>query len=464
MRTFMDEDFLLRTDTAKALFHQVAETMPILDYHCHLEAKDIYNDITYQNLSEIWLGGDHYKWRLMRAYGAPERCVTGDAAPYEKYLAWVQSLETAIGNPLYHWTHLELQRYFGIHEPLTARNARQVWDQCNEKLKVLSARRMILMSNVKLICTTDDPADDLRWHELLAQDESFPVTVLPAWRPDKAVDIAGEGFPACMARLGGPKSWSELGDILRQRMDYFHAHGCRLSDHGLSYVPFRPAGEVELDAIFARRMAEETLTEDEIRAWQTELLLFLAREYQARDWAMQLHVSVQRNVNARLFRDIGRDSGGDCIDDTLRLNELAAFLSCLARDGRLPRTIAYSLNGQDDAALQSVLFSFSGGSRGRMQHGSAWWFNDHLDGMKRQMQALMASGRIADFVGMLTDSRCFLSYSRHEYFRRILCDLIGDLVENGEYPCDTELLTQIVRGVCYENAREYFHFPEKENV
>ena len=464
MKPFMDQDFLLRTDTARALFHQVAKSMPILDYHCHLEAKDIYNDVKYRDLAEIWLGGDHYKWRLMRAYGVPEACVTGDAAPYEKYMAWVKTLETAIGNPLYHWTHLELQRYFGIQEPLTVKSARRIWDQCAETLKTLSARQMILMSNVKLICTTDDPADDLRYHELLARDKSFPVPVLPAWRPDKALNIAGDAFPEYMARLGSPESWPELKAILRARMDFFHAHGCRLSDHSLSYVPFRPAEESELSAILTRRMAGKTLTEDEVRAWQTELLLFLGREYSERDWALQLHLSVQRSVNARLLLDVGRDCGGDCMDDTLRLNELAAFLSCLARNGQLPRVIAYSLNAQDDAALQAVLFSFSGGGRGRMQHGSAWWFNDHLDGMKRQMKALMASGRIADFVGMLTDSRCFLSYSRHEYFRRILCDLIGDLVENGEYPCDMELLTKIVRGVCYENAREYFRFPEKETV
>ena len=461
MKPFMDQDFLLHSVTAKALYHKVAKEMPILDYHCHLAAKDIYEDVKYRDLADIWLSGDHYKWRLMRAYGVEEEKVTGNAAPYDKYQAWVGALETAIGNPLYHWTHLELQRYFDCHMPLNRRTARQVWNECNEKLASMSARQMILMSNVKLICTTDDPVDDLKYHELLAQDNTFPVTVLPAWRPDKAVNIAADTFADYMKQLGGAKDFAELKSILSEKMDYFHARGCRLSDHGMSYIPYRPAAEAEIDQILARRMAGETLTDDEVRAWQTELLLFLGREYARRDWAMQLHVSVMRNINGRLKKAIGPDCGVDSIDATLRLDELAKFMSCLEEDNMLPRTIGYSLNGQDDAALQAVLFSFAGGVRGKIQHGSAWWFNDHLDGMKKQMKALMASGRIADFVGMLTDSRCFLSYSRHEYFRRILCDLLGELVENGEYPEDWELLTEIVRGVCYENALAYFRFPEK---
>ena len=457
MKAFMDRDFLLCSETAKHLYHDYAADMPIIDYHCHLDPREICEDRQFENITQVWLGGDHYKWRLMRSAGVEEKYITGDASDREKFQKWAETLALAIGNPLYHWSHLELRNYFGYDGVLDGDTAEEVWQLCNEKLKSLSARKLIVSSKVKALCTTDDPADTLEWHRKLAEDESFPVKVLPSFRPDRALGIEKPDYLDYLKRLGEITSFAQLAEILKERLSFFVSLGCRVSDHGMESVPYAPADEAVIEAIFQKRLRGELPSACEQEQFRTALLLELGREYHRLGVVMQLHFGVIRDNSHRVFRALGPDAGIDSIGDAPSIKELAAFLGALDDTGELPKTILYSLNPNDNAALVTVMGAFQTGEAvGKLQHGSAWWFNDHKQGMIDQLTTLAADGFLAGFVGMLTDSRSFLSYARHEYFRRILCDLIGGWVENGEYHKKDEALRRIVEGVCYTNAERYF--------
>ena len=467
---FMDKDFLLNTETARVLYHEAAENCPIIDYHCHLSPREIYEDIRYENITQVWLGGDHYKWRLMRSAGVPEKYITGDASDWEKFEKYAEVLGKAIGNPLYHWSHLELRRFFGYDGILNGGTAQAVWDAANAKLRSegYSARGLIRMSNVSIICTTDDPVDSLEYHEKLAADGSFPVTVLPAWRPDKAMNLEKETWTEYLAQLGQAagmeiRSFADLKKALHIRLDFFAAHGCRLSDHALNYVMYAPAADARVEEIFAARLGGKLPDAEEEAIFKYAFMTYVAGEYRERDWVMQLHYGCRRDNNPVTFRKMGPDTGYDCVDNYAPSAQTAAFLGALEEAGKLPKTILYSLNTNDNAAIDSILGCFQNETAvGRIQHGSAWWFNDHFDGMTEQLKSLGNLGYLAGFIGMLTDSRSFLSYPRHEYFRRILCRIFGEWVEDGFYPEDYETLKEIVRGISYENAKKYFAFEEKK--
>ena len=457
MKAFMDRDFLLSTETAKHLYHDFAAPLPIIDYHCHLNPQEIWEDRQFENITQVWLGGDHYKWRLMRSAGVDEHFITGSATDREKFQKWAETLGLAIGNPLYHWSHLELRNYFGYAGALNGDTAEEVWQLCSEKLKNLSARKLIVNSNVKALCTTDDPADSLEWHKKIAEDKSFGVKVLPSFRPDKALGIEKLDYVNYLARLGEIKSFEQLAEALKERLAFFVSCGCRVSDHGMEAVPYAPATADEVEAIFQKRLSGELPTEHEQKQFKTALLLELGRAYHRLGVVMQLHFGVIRDNSHRVFRALGPDAGIDSIGDAPSVKELAAFLGALDDTGELPKTILYSLNPNDNAALVTVMGAFQTSEAvGKVQHGSAWWFNDHKTGMIDQLTTLAADGWLAGFVGMLTDSRSFLSYARHEYFRRILCELIGSWVENGEYPNDEKALRTIVEGICVKNAEKFF--------
>jgi len=465
MKRFMDEDFLLTTETAKHLYHDYSEKLPIIDYHCHLSPREIYEDIRFDNITQVWLGADHYKWRQIRSNGAEEKYVTGDASDFEKFEKWAGTLEKAIGNPLYHWSHLELKRYFGFDGYLNRANAREVFDMCNAKLQEpdMSARGLILKSNVEVIVTTDDPADSLEWHKKIKED-GFSVKVLPAWRPDKAMNIAKPDFMDYIATLSKVSSveinsFATLIEALKVRMDFFAENGCSIADAGLDYVMYVPASEEEIEAIFAARAAGKELSKDEQLKYKTAFMVELGREYGRRGWVSQLHFGVQRDLNKYIATSVGPDAGVDAIGDYASAIEMGRYLNALAIHNELPKTILYSLNPTDNAAIGTVMGCFqNGGIAGKMQHGSAWWFNDNKTGMIEQMISLANLGLLGNFVGMLTDSRSFLSYTRHEYFRRIMCELVGGWVENGEYPNDENALKEIVEGISYSNAKSYFGF------
>ncbi len=464
MRKFMDQDFLLSNETAKHLYHDYASKMPIIDYHCHLSPQEIYEDRTFETITQVWLGGDHYKWRIMRAHGVEEKYITGDGDDRTKFRKWAETVSMAIGNPLHHWSHLELRNFFDYQGVLNEDTADEVYDLCNEKLKTMSARKMIEMSNVTHLCTTDDPVDDLHWHRLIKEDESFKVTVLPAWRPDKAMNIAADTYPDYIAKLSDVSgiqidSYQALIDALRARIEFFAENGCTVSDHGMENVAYVPASKEEIEAIFTKRMSGEKVSSLEERKFRTAFLTDLGREYAKRNWVMQLHYGVIRDNNKKVFRALGPDAGIDSIGTSAAMSELAYFLNGLAETDELPKTIVYSLNPIDNTAIETIIACFQEGPAvSKMQHGAAWWFNDHKLGMIEQMTSLANEGMLADFVGMLTDSRSFLSYARHEYFRRILCDLVGTWVENGEYPDDEKALKKIIEGISYNNAKRYFEF------
>ena len=467
MKPFLDEDFLLSTETAKILYHDYAKNMPIVDYHCHISPKEIADDIRFENITQLWLGGDHYKWRLMRANGISEEYITGIAPDRDKFQKWAQTIELAIGNPLYHWSHLELKRYFGYEKTLNADTAEEVWNLCNEKLKAsgLSARGIIRDSNVTVLCTTDDPADSLEYHIQLAGDKSFETKVLPAMRPDEALNIEKEGFTAYIDRLSKVSkiqinSFASLCEALKNRMEFFDSVGCRTSDHGLDYVMYFPASEKEIEDIMAQRLKGAALSEKQVLQFKTALLLFLGRENHRLNWVMQLHYGVKRDNNKRLHRSLGPNTGYDCIDDSQTSSaQLADFLNALEETSQLPKTILYSLNPIDNAAIDTVMGCFQNDSAiGKMQHGSAWWFNDHELGMRDHLTTLASTSLLSNFVGMLTDSRSFLSYTRHEYFRRILCDVFGTFVETGRFPMDLKVLKKLVEDISYNNSIRYFGF------
>lgn len=451
--SFINEDFMLKNETAKELYAAVKD-LPIIDYHCHLSPKLIAENHRFKNACELFLGGDHYKWRQMRTNGIDERYITGDADDYEKFLAFARTVPHLIGNPLYHWTHLELKRYFGIEEELSEKTAKSIWDRCNALLATdeFCARELIKRSRVELLCTTDAPEDSLEYHDAL---KGFSVRVLPTFRPDAAVEIGRDGFAAYM-KAQGIASYSELEDFLKSRIAYFDEKGCRLADHAIEAVPYAVR---DPSAIFAKKMAGEPITAHEAEAFKTAVLKACAEEYARRGWAMQLHIGALRNNNKRMFERLGADTGFDSINDLAIAEKLAAFLNALDYKRKLPKTILYTLNPKDNYVIATMLGNFQEGPvAGKLQFGSGWWFNDQRDGMEAQMRSLANLGMLSRFVGMLTDSRSFVSYPRHEYFRRILCNLVGGWVEDGEYPRDMEALVSIVGDICYRNAKNYFNF------
>jgi len=465
MKQFMDKEFLLSTETAKKLYHEYAATMPILDYHCHINPREIYEDRKFDNITQVWLGGDHYKWRQMRSNGIEERYITGEATDREKFQKWAETLELAIGNPLYHWSHLELQRFFGYEGYLNGDTAEEVWNLCNEKLQNgMTVREMIKMANVKLICTTDDPVDTLEWHQKIAADDSFDVQVLPAWRPDKAMNINKPDYTdyvETLSKVSGIeiKDFASLMEALKVRLEYFAENNCSVSDHGLEYVVYAPATAEEIEAIFAKRLRGEFVSKVEQKQFETAFMLAMGREYHKKNWVMQLHFGAKRDNSRKIYESLGPDTGADCISNYTPADQLADFLNALDETGELPKTILYSLNPTDNVAIGTIMGCFQNPDAvGKIQHGSAWWFNDHKQGMTDQLTSLANLGLLGNFIGMLTDSRSFLSYTRHEYFRRIVCELIGGWVENGEYPADYTALEKIIKGISYNNAVRYFGF------
>ncbi len=469
MQPFMDKDFMLNTDTAKQLYHDFAEDMPIVDYHCHINPQEIYEDRKFDNITQVWLGGDHYKWRQIRSNGVDEKYITGnDSTDREKFQAWAETMPKLIGNPLYHWSHLELRKYFGFQGHLNGDTAEEVWNLCNAKLQEdgMSVRNLIRQSNVRVICTTDDPVDSLEWHEKIAADETFEVQVLPAWRPDKAMNVEKPTYAdyiATLSKVSGISvtDFASLKEALKNRMDYFAKHGCCVSDHALEYVMYVPTDEDELNAVLAKSLHHGAVTKEEELKFKTAFMLFVAKEYHRMGWAMQLHYGCKRDNNAYMFEKMGADTGFDCINNYAPSAQMADFLNALSATNEIPKTIIYSLNPNDDASIGTILGCFqSPETAGKLQQGSAWWFNDHFKGMTDQMTSLANLGCFGNFIGMLTDSRSFLSYTRHDYFRRILCRLIGGWVEEGMYPNDQKALESIIKDICFNNAVNYFGFKQ----
>ena len=466
MKQFLDDNFLLKTKTAEYLYHNHASKMPIYDYHCHISPKEIYEDRKFESITDMWIvdghAGDHYKWRALRGNGVGEKYITGDATKKEKFLKWAETIPYLMGNPLYHWTHLEMKRFFGIEELLSPKTADKIYDQMNKTLETMTARKIIKMANVKHICTTDDPIDDLRYHILMRDDATFDVDVYPTFRPDKIVNIDLNGFVAYVSKLGEVvgyeiKNLQDLEKALSSRVDFFNSVGCRVADHALDDVVFEKASRESVDTIFRKTLASETLTQKEIAQYKGYIVVFLGRQYHKYNWAQQYHIKALRNNNSRMMSLIGPDTGFDSINDGNIAKALSAIMNSLDSTDQLPKTILYSLNPSDNEVLCTLAYCFQKeGIKAKIQLGSGWWFLDQKDGMQKQMTALSHLGLFTRFIGMLTDSRSFLSYTRHEYFRRILCNFIGDLVENGEYPNDLEFLGKVVEDICYNNAKEYF--------
>lgn len=466
MKKFMDEHFLLTNDTAIELYNDFAKDMPIIDYHCHLSPQEIYENKTFKNITDAWLYGDHYKWRVMRANGVEEKYITGDADDYDKFMAWAKTVPMTIGNPLYNWTHLELQRFFGIDEILNEKSAPAIWEKVNAQLagEGFGARDLIVKSNVEVVCTTDDPTDSLEYHSKLKEDKEFAVQVLPSFRPDKGLEINRDGYADWVKKLAHVSNveiehYSDFLAAIKARIEYFHSLGGRVSDHALDTVVYADCTEQEAADIFAKGLKGEKVSVEEEKKYKTYTLIFLGKEYARLGWAMQYHIHALRNNNTRMLSELGPDTGYDSINDGLLARPLSQLLNALETDAALPKTILYSLNPKDNYVLGTMIGNFQGGGvAGKIQFGTAWWFNDQKDGMLDQMKALANLGLFSRFIGMLTDSRSFLSYTRHEYFRRLVCDLIGSWVENGEYPKDLDVLGEIVKGICYGNAKEYFQF------
>jgi len=465
MKKFLTEDFLLQTETARLLYHEHAAKMPIYDYHCHLPVSDIAQDRRFENLSRAWLYGDHYKWRAMRANGIAEKYITGDASDFEKFEKWAQTVPYTLRNPLYHWAHLELKRYFGISDKLlNPDSAKEIYEICSEMLRTpeFSARHLMRKMNVKLVCTTDDPTDTLEHHKELKED-GFEVKVLPAWRPDKG--ITTEDLPALnewIDRLQQAadieiKDYKTYLEAIRKRHDYFHKMGCRLSDHGLETAYAEDYTESEIKTIFKKIKAGDTLGLAEELKFKSAMMVEFALMDAQSGWVQQLHLGALRNTNTRMTKTLGPDTGFDSIGDFEIARPLAKFLNRLDVVTKLPKTIIYNLNPGDNELVATMIGNFQDGSvPGKLQFGSAWWFLDQKDGMEKQINALSNMGLLSRFIGMLTDSRSFLSYPRHEYFRRILCNILGNDVENGRLPRDMGLLGKMVEDICYNNAKNYF--------
>jgi glucuronate isomerase len=467
MKAFMDKDFLLQTETAQRLFHEQAKNLPIIDYHCHLNPKEIAEDHRFSSITELWLGGDHYKWRAMRSNGVDEKYITGDASDWEKFQKWAETMPYCMRNPLYHWTHLELRTAFGINKLLNANTAREIFEECNEKLKEpgFSARGLMQHYNVEVVCTTDDPADTLEYHKQ-TRESGFQVKVLPAWRPDKAMAVENpEAYKAYIEKLGETanhniSNYQELLDVLQERHDFFASMGCRLSDHGINVFYAEDFTETEIRQIFQKVLEGKQPTVDEVNKFRSALLLEFARQDAHAGWTQQFHYGPMRNNNSRMFKQLGPDTGYDSIGTFNTAEAMSRFLDKLDSEGNLAKTILYCINPADNEMIATMLGNFQEGpTPGKIQFGSGWWFNDQLDGMERQMNALSVLGLLSRFVGMLTDSRSFLSYPRHEYFRRCLCNLIGQDVEDGKLPAEEmPFIEQMVRDISYFNAKRYFNF------
>jgi len=468
MTAFFDENFLLSNDVARRLYHDYAARQPILDYHCHLPVQDIADDRRFANLFEIWLEGDHYKWRAMRANGVPEKYVTGDASPYEKFLAWARTVPYTLRNPLYHWTHLELQRYFEISDLLDEISAPRIWEQTNAVLAdELTAQNIPQKFRVKTVCTTDDPTDDLRHHRKLAKS-SLSTRIFPAFRPDKALWVGRPGFSPWADKLAAASNvdihdFQSFLAALRKRHDDFHALGCRLSDHGLDHCFSNPCAEEEAAAIFSKASSEKHITKEERDQFASFMMLFFGRLDAEKGWTKQLHLGALRNVNSVACARIGADTGYDTIGDFPQIKPLAQYLDLLSRENALPRMILYNVNPSDTFAFATLAGSFQSGSQpGKIQYGSAWWFLDQKDGISAQIDALSNVGLLSRFIGMVTDSRSFMSYPRHEYFRRVLCDIVGRDVVRGELPNEHDLLKRLIEDICYRNAHQYLQLPAAE--
>lgn len=466
MKTFMCENFLLNNQTAVKLYHEYAADQPIYDYHCHLNPAEIAHNRQFDNLGQIWLEGDHYKWRALRSAGVEEHLITGNASDYEKYIAWAKVIPMTLGNPLYHWTHLELRRPFGITGKLFGPStAQSIWDECNEKLasSEFSARGIMHQMNVKMVGTTDDPIDTLEHHAAITRDSSISIDVKPSWRPDKAFKIELEGFNDYIVKLSEVTdidihTYTQLLEALEKRLDHFQAHGCVAADHGIEELRYEPIPDIAtLDKIVGDRLSGKTLTEQQVGQFFTAIQVWLAKQYSKRGWVMQMHLGAQRNNCSRMFNLLGPDTGFDSVGDKNIALPLARLLDEMDKNDHLPKTILYCLNPTDNEVLATMIGNFqSGGIPGKVQFGSGWWFNDQKDGMLRQMTQLSQLGLLSQFVGMLTDSRSFLSYTRHEYFRRILCNMIGTWVEQGEVPNDMSLLGPMIENICFGNAYRYF--------
>lgn len=462
----MDENFLLSTPTAQELYHNYAKNQPIFDYHCHLNPQHIAENKQFAHLAEIWLEGDHYKWRALRSAGVDEYFITGKASAYEKYQKWAETIPKCMGNPLYHWTHLELKRPFGITNTLfNPHTAEKIWHHCNELLQQPEyyARGILQQMNVVMVGTTDDPIDDLRFHHIIAYDPTCHIEVVPTFRPDKAFKIEHSQFNQYIQQLSERTNidiqrFSDLQYALTQCLDYFDLHGCKSADHGIEILRYAPIPtEQVLDKILQERLQNNPLSEQKISQFSTALLVWLGQEYHKRHWVMQYHIGAIRNNNTRMYQLLGADSGFDSIGDRPYATNLAALLDQMDKTAQLPKTILYCLNPRDNEMIASMIGNFqSDGIAGKIQFGSAWWFNDQKDGMERQLQQLSQFGLLSQFVGMLTDSRSFLSYTRHEYFRRILCELVGGWVERGEVPNDRELIANMIKAICYSNAKTFF--------
>lgn len=464
---FLSEDFLLNNETAKSLFHKHAEKMPIIDYHCHLDPKEIYENKKYDNLTQIWLGGDHYKWRLLRANGVPEKLITGDGDDYEKFVAFAQTLENSFGNPIYEWTHLELKRFFHIDKLISRETAREIYDEANKLLTTegFTPRNLIKNSNVKVVCTTDDPASELTYHKLLAEEEK-DFKVLPALRPDNLITINNDHFAEYLTDLSAVsgitiKTFDDIVKALSQRFEFFSQMGGRLSDHSLSTYYFAEADKTTLNQIVAKAVANKALTDLEYNQYMTELILEIMKLNRKYDWTMQLHVNVNRSINGPALRTIGKDTGFDSMGTQANISEeLTKLFSKAAESNSIPKTILYSLNQNDWLELAVMIGCFQGSGVQQLQLGAGWWFNDTAEGMEKQLQTFASQSLLSNFVGMLTDSRSFLSYPRHEYFRRVLCNFIGGLVEVGRIPDNEELVGKMIENISYNNVHDYFGFFE----
>lgn len=466
MKPFLTKDFLLKTDTAKTLYHKYASEQPIIDYHCHLSTADIDSDKNFANLTKIWLDGDHYKWRAMRTFGIDEKYITGDAPDKDKFLKWAETVPYTIRNPLYHWTHMELERYFGVEELLNPSSAERIYEKCTKDLQnqEFSTRSILKRMNVKVVCTTDDPVDNLKHHQNI-KNSSFDIKVLPAFRPDKAYAFDHvETYNSYIDQLGevsdlNINSFSRLIEALHKRINYFHENGCKLADHGLEKIYYSDLSNAELNQAFKQIRNRKELSTDQKHGLIYAILIELAKMYESKNWVQQYHLGALRNTNERMLTELGPDTGFDSIGDFPQGRDLSRFLNRLDSTDQLAKTILYNLNPADNEMMAAMTGNYNDGSvKGKIQYGSAWWFLDQKDGMEKQLNTLSNMGLLSCFIGMLTDSRSFLSFPRHEYFRRILCNLIGTDVDNGELPNDLDLLGGIVEDICYNNANEYFGF------
>ncbi len=461
MKEFMGKDFLLDNETARCLYDNNASKMPIYDFHSHLSAQEIAEDRVYNTITEVWFSHDHYKWRAMRTFGIDEKYITGNASDKDKFIKYAEMLKYALGNPLYHWAHTELREYFDIYETFTSGNAELIYEECNKKLNNLSARKIVKKSNVKVLYTTDDPADDLKYHKQIKEDISFDVEVLPTFRPDKGISL-NDDFGFWLAKLESAENmkidtFEDYLSALKRRVNYFNDVGCMTSDNGLDDMEYVSCSKEKASEIFTRKLNNKAIHREDIIKFRSYMINFLGKIYFEYEWVMQLHIGALRNNSTRMYNEMGADSGFDSINDKPVAEALSRLLNDLDKENKLPKTIIYCLNPADNEVIASMIGNFqSGGVKGKMQFGSGWWFNDQKDGMEKHLETLSQIGQLATFIGMVTDSRSLLSFTRHDYFRRILCNKVGSLIENGEYPNDRKIVGQIIEDICYNNANNYF--------